>query len=130
MPYAFVIIIVLFFVVLGLAIPFAIGFFVYQDAKKRGMDAILWALVAALVPSFIGLIIYFVERSNHSGVICYGCGIQVPPGYVNCPRCGVQVKPVCPTCGRPLEKGWNVCTNCGRWVGPNGGTYTNTQNGH
>ena len=51
-------------IVLALIIilPFIVGFFVYRDARQRDMNALLWAFVAALVPAFIGLIIYFLVR--------------------------------------------------------------------
>lgn len=46
-------------------IPILIAVFVYRDAKKRqDCDPVLWALVAALVPSLIGLVIYLLVRSD------------------------------------------------------------------
>lgn len=51
------------FALLCLALPLIIGLLVYRDAKDQAMDPpILWALVSALAPSFIGLIIYVVIR--------------------------------------------------------------------
>lgn len=38
---------------------------VYTDAKKSGEDARLWALITVIVPSFFGVLIYFlVGRKN------------------------------------------------------------------
>lgn len=47
-------------------IPVIIAVFVYKDASKR-VDCTpwLWALVAALVPSFIGLVIYLIIRNDY-----------------------------------------------------------------
>ena len=53
-----------------IAIPVLVGYYVYKDAKKRDMDAVLWTLVAVLVPSLIGLIIYLVVRGNTSTFAC------------------------------------------------------------
>lgn len=43
------------------------GFFaawVYQDCEKRGEDPILWALVVFIATPFIGLLLYFLRRSE------------------------------------------------------------------
>lgn len=72
-------------IVLNLAIPICIAVYVYQDAKRRGMEPILWALVAAIVPWFIGLIIYLLVRSGHSALHCAKCGAAVEEHYTVCP---------------------------------------------
>ena len=48
--------------VIILALPIMIGVYVYRDANRRGMNAILWTLVAVFAPSLIGLIIYLLKR--------------------------------------------------------------------
>ena len=40
-----------------LLIPILIGVYVYRDAKRRQMNAVVWTLVAMLAPTFIGFII-------------------------------------------------------------------------
>ncbi|MBR5949024.1 MAG: hypothetical protein IKZ82_10355 [Clostridia bacterium] len=40
-----------------------IGVFVYRDAKRRGMYALRWALIAALAPALMGFIIYLLTRT-------------------------------------------------------------------
>lgn len=47
-----------------LGVPIIIAVFVYRDAKKRDTNALLWALVSAFAPSFIGLIIYLIVRND------------------------------------------------------------------
>jgi hypothetical protein len=96
-----------------LLIPILIGMDVYKDAKARNMDAVLWTLVAILVPSFIGLIIYLVIRTNNMGLNCPNCKKPVAPEYALCPYCGTALKAVCPNCSAPIERGWKVCARCG-----------------
>ena len=46
-----------------IALPLIIGILVYRDARNQLMSApLLWAILAALAPSFIGLIVYLVVR--------------------------------------------------------------------
>lgn len=60
-PILFIIPIVILFTI---GLPVFIGVFVYKDAKKRDTNALLWALVSAFTPSFIGLIIYLIVRND------------------------------------------------------------------
>lgn len=54
-----------FILLFSLGIPIIIAVFVYKDAAKRqDCSPILWALVAAFVPSFIGLVIYLLIRND------------------------------------------------------------------
>lgn len=49
-----------------IGIPIIIAVCVYKDASKRvDCSPWLWALVAALVPSFIGLLVYMVVRKEY-----------------------------------------------------------------
>ncbi len=62
--------IVLWFIIIlvAIAVPIVIGVLVYRDAKRQEMSTPLgWALVAALAPSLIGLVIYLVVRSSGNG---------------------------------------------------------------
>lgn len=48
--------------------PVLIGFYVYHDARKINLhEPILWAIVAALVPLCIGLMIYLIYSSDKRG---------------------------------------------------------------
>ena len=47
-------------------LPILVGVYVYRDAVRRNMSAGLWALAAALVPAFIGLIVYLLVRSEYA----------------------------------------------------------------
>ena len=96
-----------------IAIPICIGIYVYQDAKSRGMEAILWTALAVLIPYFIGLIIYLIVRYNHASHRCYRCGAGVKDTYSICPQCGVELKAKCPCCGVYIEPDWRLCAHCG-----------------
>ena len=65
------------------------GFFaawVYQDCEKRGEDPILWALVVFIATPFIGLLLYFLRRS--------------------------EIKETCPACGHKISWRANYCEEC------------------
>ena len=93
-------------------LPLLIGVYVYRDAKRRGMNAALWTLIAILAPSLIGFIIYLLVRGNYSNLKCPRCDATVTEQYVVCPKCGVKLKPSCPNCSTPVEPDWTVCPKC------------------
>ena len=93
-------------------LPLLIGVYVYRDAKRRGMNAALWTLIAILAPSLIGFIIYLLVRGNYSNLKCPRCDATVTEQYVVCPKCGAKLKPSCPNCSTPVEPDWTVCPKC------------------
>lgn len=93
-------------------LPLLIGVYVYRDAKRRGMNAVLWTLIAILAPSLIGFIIYLLVRGNYSNLKCPRCDATVTEQYVVCPKCGAKLKPSCPNCSTPVEPDWTVCPKC------------------
>ena len=97
-----------------LAVPVFIGVYVYRDATRRGMNGVLWTLVAIFAPSLIGLIIYLIVRGNYSDMKCSRCGTSVTEQYVVCPKCGAKLRPSCPGCAAPVEPDWRVCPRCAR----------------
>jgi RNA polymerase subunit RPABC4/transcription elongation factor Spt4 len=86
--------------------------YVNADAKRRGMNSLLWTLLAALVPNAIGFILFFVLREPLMR-ICSHCRAKVQPGFAFCPHCGAALSPACPACRRPVEPGWANCPYCG-----------------
>ena len=98
--------------ILVLTIPVLVGVYVYRDAKRRGMNAALWTLVAVLAPSLIGFIIYLLVRGSYSDLRCPRCDSRVNDSYVVCPRCGAKLRPGCPNCGTAVESDWKVCPKC------------------
>lgn len=98
--------------VIILAIPVTISVFVYRDARRREMNAVLWTLIAVLAPSLIGFIIYLLVRGNHSNMKCPNCNTRIAEQYVVCPGCGAKLKPACPNCMTAVEPDWKVCPKC------------------
>lgn len=95
-----------------LCIPVLVGAYVYRDATRRGMNALLWALIAAFVPSMIGLIIYLLVRGQYADLECPRCRTMVGEQFMVCPSCGTKLRPACPNCGTAVELNWRVCPQC------------------
>lgn len=102
----------LFMLVILLTIPVLIGVYVYRDAGRRGMNAVLWTLIAIAAPALIGFIIYLLVRGNYSDLECPQCGASVKEQFVVCPQCGAKLRPACPNCSFPVESDWKVCPQC------------------
>ncbi len=107
------IVLILILAAAGFAIPIAIGLYVYRDAQRRDMNAVLWTAIVILTPGLVGLIIYLVARSDTSSEHCGNCGNRVSASFALCPYCGTNLRPTCANCGHPIESGWIVCPNCG-----------------
>ena len=103
---------VLIIFAVALVIPVLIGVYVFRDATSRGMNAVLWTLIAVIAPSLIGFIIYLLVRGNYSNLKCGACGANIRESFLICPACGAKLKPTCPSCGSPVEPGWKVCPRC------------------
>lgn len=64
---------------------------VYQDCKRRGEDPILWAIIVFAATPFIGLLLYFLRRSEiKTG--CPACGQRISIAANYCETCGTQSK--------------------------------------
>ena len=94
-------------------IPILIGIYVYRDASKRGMNAVLWTLIALFTPSLLGLIIYLLVRNNYSDLTCPNCNTRVEESFVVCPNCRTKLRPTCDSCGAVVQTTWKVCPHCG-----------------
>lgn len=108
----------LFISTIFLILPILVGVFVYRDAQHRGMNAVLWALIAVLAPALTGLIIYLVVRMDVSTVGCPQCQTPISPNYSLCPQCGYALKGRCENCGRTVESNWRLCPDCGKSLNP------------
>ena len=93
-------------------VPILIGVYVYRDAKRRGMNALVWTLIALFAPSLIGFIIYLLVRNSYSDLECPRCQTTIKDEYVLCPKCGAKLRPFCPNCSAPVEPDWKVCPRC------------------
>lgn len=103
-------------VLLCIVVPILIAIFVYRDAKARGMEPLLWTLLAVFAPGFIGLIVYLVVRRDHFKLMCPRCGSEVQQGFVSCPNCGQKLSANCSHCGTALRPEWKLCPQCGNEV--------------
>jgi hypothetical protein len=85
--------------------------YICGDSKRRGMNCVLWTLIAILVPNTIGIILYFVLRDPVPRP-CPSCATPVKSG-VFCPHCGTALQATCPSCRRGVEPAWTHCPHCG-----------------
>jgi len=108
---SFVAIINLVCLVFVLAIPILLGVFIYRDASQRGMNAALWTLIVVFL-SFIGLIIYLLERQNYADWQCPVCSAPVTKQYVVCPKCNTKLRASCSNCGCAAKADWMACPHC------------------
>jgi hypothetical protein len=97
-------------VVLGCYLLF-LGY-VSRDARRRGMNPILWTLVALLIPNGLGIILYFILRQPLSSAFLQG-GSASLAGFGSCPRCGYKLSANCPHCQRVVGVDDNYCRYCG-----------------
>lgn len=90
--------------------------YVYGDARRRGMNHVLWMLLAIFIPNAIGIILYFILR-DPVPVPCPSCGAPARKGHAFCASCGAAVRVACPQCRQPVEPGWRNCARCGVALG-------------
>jgi hypothetical protein len=90
----------------------AVGVWVYGDATRRGMEPLLWTLVAVLGPNLMGLVVYLVVRKPLQ-VACRACGEAVTEGATFCPRCSAPLHPKCGSCQTAAPEGALYCPRCG-----------------
>ena len=105
-------IVLLVYLAFLIGIPILVGVYVFRDARRRGMNAALWTLIAVLVPMLAGFIIYLLVRGSYPDLKCPQCGAPVRETYVSCPQCGARLKASCPNCSAPVEPDWKVCPRC------------------
>jgi RNA polymerase subunit RPABC4/transcription elongation factor Spt4 len=89
-----------------------LGMFVFRDARKRGMPAALWTIVAVFVPYFVGLIIYLIVRQSKQ-LTCCSCGASASVEAAFCPRCGRPLQQLCTRCKVRLPNDARFCPGCG-----------------
>lgn len=63
--------------------------YVYADARRRAMPAVLWVLVAIFVPNLLGFLLYFAIR-RPLGSPCSSCGNLISAEQRFCSWCGSQ----------------------------------------
>jgi hypothetical protein len=91
--------------------------YVWADARRRGMNHVLWTLLALFIPYAVGIILYFVLREPIP-LPCPSCGTLARKGHAFCASCGTAVRTACPHCHQPVEAAWRNCASCGRALEP------------
>ncbi len=86
--------------------------YIWSDAKRRQMNAVLWVLLAIFIPNAIGIILYFILRDPLT-VPCPSCGTPAGKDEAFCSGCGASVRPSCAQCRQPVQSGWTHCGRCG-----------------
>ena len=89
--------------------------YVFGDARRRGMNYVLWTLLSIFIPNAIGIILYFILRDPVS-VPCPTCAMPARKGHAFCAGCGTAVRTACPQCHQPVEPGWRNCARCGATI--------------
>lgn len=84
-------ILLLCFILFALCTSAFLAAWVYQDCKKRGDDPVLWAIVVFIATPFIGLLIYFLRRSEIKGT-CPACGHRTSLKAKYCEECGIHIE--------------------------------------
>ncbi len=86
--------------------------YVCSDARRRGMNHVIWTLLAVFIPGAVGIILYFLLR-DPLPVPCPSCGRLAMRGHAFCCDCGAAVRTACTECRQPVEPGWRNCARCG-----------------
>jgi Double zinc ribbon len=89
--------------------------YVYADAKRRGMNALLWTLLVIVIPKAIGFIAYFLLRKPLLEP-CPNCRWPIGSDFAYCPKCGYTAVPSCVNCGRAIRRDYLCCPYCGKAV--------------
>jgi len=97
--------------------------YIYADAKRRDMHAVLWVLLVILIPKPIGYIAYFLLRKPMPQR-CPKCGAPAEPAFHFCPNCSSALGAACTGCGRPITAGFACCPYCGKAVAGGGPPIT------
>ena len=79
------------FILFALATSAFFAAWVYQDCKRRGEDPVLWAVVVFAATPFIGMLLYFLRRSEIK-TICPACGRRISVKAKYCEECGTHVE--------------------------------------
>jgi hypothetical protein len=72
--------------------------YVYADARRRAMPAVLWILIVIFVPNLLGFLLYFALR-RPLGSPCPSCGQLIAAEQRFCAWCGSQRTPPPPAPG-------------------------------
>jgi hypothetical protein len=86
--------------------------YVNRDAGRRGMNRVVWTLLAIFVPNALGIILFFLLRQPLPS-LCPHCGAPVESGYGYCPQCGKNLSLHCSRCQHAVHADDVYCPYCG-----------------
>ncbi len=89
--------------------------YVNADAKRRGMNSLLWTLLVIFIPKALGFLAYFLLRKPLM-MACPKCGTVIGSDFRFCPNCGYALTPMCVHCGRSVSRDYVCCPYCGKAV--------------
>ena len=92
---------------------------VYSDARRRGLNAGLWALLClVLFPYLLGFVIYVVMVlvRDQRMAVCPRCSARLGGNLAFCTVCGTQLQRTCAQCGAKLPQEAAFCGSCGTAV--------------
>ncbi len=84
-------VLLLCFILFALCTSSFFAAWVYHDCKSRGDDPVLWVVVVFAATPFIGLLIYFLRRTEIK-TICPACGQRVSVYAKYCQECGTHIE--------------------------------------
>lgn len=87
-----IIILICIFMVSVFSIVIDIIVWIYKDSKARGVEPLLWVLIAIFGSPLIGLILYLAIGRKEEKVQCYNCGIMVMKSAKFCNNCGNAIQ--------------------------------------
>jgi RNA polymerase subunit RPABC4/transcription elongation factor Spt4 len=90
--------------------------YVYADARRRGMNAVLWTLLVIFLPKLLGFVVYFLLRKPLLQP-CPNCRWPIGSDFAYCPKCGHALAPSCANCGRAVRRDYQCCPYCGKALG-------------
>jgi hypothetical protein len=89
--------------------------YVNRDAKRRGMNYVLWTLLVLILSGgwgIVGFITYFLMREPMP-YPCPQCASIVGARFNFCPNCKCNLQPSCPQCKREIAETDKFCPYCG-----------------
>ncbi len=87
-----------------------VALWVYQNALRSRLYAVLWGLIA-LLTNLAGLIVYLLYKRGN--VTCPACGASQSRLHVYCTGCGAKLGRTCPSCGAQIGRRDAYCHGCG-----------------
>lgn len=95
--------VIITFIFLWFIVAIVFAVWMYRDAESRGMNGVLW-LIVALIAGIIGLIIYLIVREPKRPLQPMPSALQPEQPVRHCINCGRPLSPnavFCPHCGKP-----------------------------